>query len=213
VVELSQKNHDGGAPKGFWARYKDLWVPLGSLVVALITIQSTFFTTRMNNNLQLQVKQLDVQMKDYELNFKNKQEAYTSFMVRLSDSWSIVVANLPEMVNDKWVSKPPLQLAKAENDLAGRLADLETNYYRMEPFLNEKVRASTWTSLQEFQKFCEKVLFMGYTDDIMWRDSIRKYASFREGFRDQLYPSLFNQSLDKSTQKDSNSETKTVENH
>lgn len=185
IVELHQTNEQSA--RGFWARYKDLWVPLGSLVVAFITIQSTFFTTRLNNELQLQMKQLDVTMKDYELNFKNKQEAYTAFMVGIADSYANARSTQPTSPKSSETTPP------SKKTLHTLLSDLDTNYYRMEPFLDKEVRDSTWNALKELKILCEVATS---NDPRTLDETFKRYIVLREKFRDQLYPALFSQHLD-----------------
>ena len=65
------------APKN---NLKDFWLPLGPIVVALAAIFAQMFTNFQNQRLQLRQMELQTQLKQYELSFKPKQEAYTAFM-------------------------------------------------------------------------------------------------------------------------------------
>jgi len=140
-----------------------VWLPL---IVAIVTVLSSFFVQYSNNQNQKILKQ-------YETELKPKQEGYASYMKFVSDSY------LNAVIND-------LELVKKS------IADAENSFYIFEPFLANNVRDSVWNRLQNFIVFCYEI---AYTKKDLIQANLLTYTSkfsgYKNYFREQLYFELF----------------------
>jgi hypothetical protein len=122
IMETAIELHDKEQERS--GRWK-VWLPL---LVAIITVLSSFY-------LQYTNSRNETFLKHYEVELKPKQEGYSHFMTSLSKSFfSAQEGNASELIQS--------------------LDHGENNFYIIEPFLSSGQRDSIWQQYQKFTEFC-----------------------------------------------------------
>lgn len=158
LIETAIELHDKEQERS--SRWK-VWLPL---LVAIVSILSSFYLQYTTNKNQ-------AFLKHYEVELKPKQEGYSNFMKLLSKSYYAA--------NDG-----------NTNQLTQCFDQGESSYYIFEPFLKPKERDSVWKNYVEFTSFCLSIA----KSDSLRKDMNTTSATFldyRDSFRRKLYNLLF----------------------
>lgn len=118
-------------------RFKDFWLPLAPTVVAITAILSQVLIHAQNlrfQQYQLTQVQADTQrkLKEYELSFKPKQEAYVAFM----KAFDALCESQKE----------------SEESRSKAMDNLRKTFYGVEPFLDAASRSNAIAAMLEAQK-------------------------------------------------------------
>jgi hypothetical protein len=138
------------------------WLPL---LVAIITVLSSFYIQYASNQSQKYLTH-------YEVELKPKQESYANYMRSLSQAYYAAQAhNSEQMV---------LSLGQAEN-----------YFYIFEPFLSTYDRDKLWKQYQRFNDLCYSMV----QNDSKRKNpanSAKLFLWYKNYFRTNLYDALFN---------------------
>jgi hypothetical protein len=154
-------------------RWKSFLPMLLSLLVAIMSVASSFYLQHESNSNQ-------TTLKHYEVELKPKQESYANYMRAVAQSFYAAQANNSE--------KLVLSLDQAEN-----------YFYVFEPFLSTYDRGRIWDQYQQFSGLCYTVIQSDTVrnNNSKANDSFLWYKNF---FRTNLYKALF--SIDNKQVKD-----------
>jgi hypothetical protein len=150
-------------------RWSTVVIPLVSLLVAGISVLSGLYAQWMSQNAQKQIK-------FYEVGFKPKYDAYSTFMGAIVNMSASAVAH-------------------DEHAVLSENAKLEAAFYSLEPFLDPHLRALLFQKMKAFVKLCSEhrgavspgVAASANVDaafDLQLND-------FKDFFQNELYRSLF----------------------
>jgi hypothetical protein len=162
-----------------WKRWKEVGIPLISIVIALLTVLFTSYWQYENIQAQREIK-------EYELSFRPRQEGYSKFMTLINNGYelSAKTAKLPDQV-------------KSGNEMVGYFSQLENTYYGIEPFLTEEKRNKLWNKYQEYQSFLFTISEKNTEQrtDAERNKLIDTFLEFKHFFKDELKQGLFNESV------------------
>jgi hypothetical protein len=150
-----------------------LVIPVLSLVTAIVSLLGTAY-------VQFNINRAQTELKQYELGFKPKQEAYTAFMSSLL------------AVYDAATTADGGKLVSATSRM-------ESVYFTFEPFLSPTANEELWRKLQEFFAFCRNDLAQatraatagGSAAVETATESAKNFVAFRNYFRSRLFTALF----------------------
>jgi hypothetical protein len=147
-------------------KWSSLIIPLASLLVAIVSVVGSIAIQRYSIGEQTAMKQ-------YQISFKPKQEAYSNFMVA---SALAVTATA----------------AQDQENLMKQITTMESSYYSFEPFLKEAERTKIKAKYIEFLDLCKHQLMRPADQSAADKESfLSKAATYRSYFQDRLYSSLF----------------------
>jgi hypothetical protein len=148
-------------------RWSSMWIPILTTIVALTAVSSSAY---------LQIRSINTQrdLKQYEVGFKPKQEAYSSFMRALILAFDSA-------------------LNRDHNALVTNLDKMESTYYGLQPFLNESTQATIWDQYQNFSSMCYGLAKESTNSPEARDNSIKLFTDYKKYFRTELYRALFNQ--------------------
>jgi hypothetical protein len=150
------------SPVRWWT---SVWIPLLSVLVALMAVGSTMYVQRQGSIDQRALK-------EYEVGFRPKVDGYTRLMQAVSTSFER--ATVPGGLG--------LRMALNEVDLAA---------IQLEPFLKKDVRERLRNEIQNFMQFCLDVgRRVPSTSKVSDKD-IDLFVGYRNGLRNVLYGALF----------------------
>jgi hypothetical protein len=146
---------------------KDFWLPLAPTLVAIVTIftQMTIQTQSLRFQEYQIREQLDTQrrLKEYELSFKPKQEAYTAFRSAMNDAW--------KTADFKEANKA--------------LERVELSYSALEPFLKGDTRLNMENQLEQLRSLSTMGDSKGDVPIIL------KYQKVKDAIHNLLVADLF----------------------
>lgn len=140
-------------------------IPIISALIAFASLAITAYVNINSNRSQ-------IELKNYEIKLKPKQQGYLSFMKSVSN----------------------LMTASSKKDIDSFLqakGELESAYYELEPFLSKYARNQTWENMQQYFAFCS--ILIENTDDAKISKFFDSYSLYRDNFRINLYNELFNE--------------------
>jgi hypothetical protein len=150
------------------SRIKDLWVPLGSLFVALMAVVGGQLS-------QFQANRQQARLKEYELSFKPKQEGYAEFMRTVLQMFDTAVAHHPN-----------------PDKIKSEAARLETIYFSLEPFFTTWERDVIWNKIMEYSSSCYDLYDSPpFPSDEEKKARANLFLGYRGFFRETLYDALF----------------------
>lgn len=158
LIKIAIEIHDRQNEKS--DRWK-VWLPL---LVALITVLSSFYIQYSNN-------ENEKFLKHYEVELKPKQEGYTNFMKAISQSYFAAQRNDFQQMTQS--------LDQAEN-----------SFYIIERFLSTDEREDIWENFNQFSNLCYSML----ENNSFQKNQITTYDSFlmyKTYFRKMFYQSLY----------------------
>jgi flagellar motor component MotA len=157
-------------------RWQNLLLPLGSLLVAVLTTITAMITQYQSSQLQFQLKQLDFSMKAFELTFRPKQDAYVVFMKQLYRT------------HETAISKDTTNLPK-------EFSALETAYLELDPYIDDYSGQNTLGILHDFRVQCVQLaMHRNMRDELVERNDEIEYQRLRQQLKRNLYSSLFSRS-------------------
>lgn len=151
-------------------------IPIFSTVVAIIAVVSSFYVQYTNNQNQ-------TILKHYEVELKPKQDAYSNFMIEVSNLF------FASYQNDS--------IHNSIEDYNKSLYKLEGSYYLLEPFLQNEERDTIWKKYKSFSAMCTSMLD---NEDAKF-DGINSFEDHKDYFRNHLYKSLFTSDKENKEQK------------
>jgi len=167
-TDILPKRHRPKLNKSKESRIKGLYIPLASLVVALITVVGSLYAQYRANKLQ-------AQLKEYELSFKPKQEGYAEFMRLLLELFDTAATHHPD-----------------PRKITSDVAHLHNSYFSLEPFLNSEERIDIWNKLQEYASACYDLYKAPITmTDVDRAKASDMYLTYQHYFREHLFNALF----------------------
>jgi hypothetical protein len=146
-------------------KWTNLWMPLASIILVLVTIVS-------NGYIQIKSLSTQTELKKYEISLKPKQYNYSLFM-------SLLIIAYDNAYNNNLY------------ELKISLDKIETAYYNIEPFLGNEWRTAIWGQYQQFSAMCyefEKITIKDKDTRSKFFDSFLWYKHY---FRNNLYQALF----------------------
>ena len=146
-------------------RWANIRMPLLSLVIALAAVISSAYIQIRTNNTQAELKK-------YEVTFRTKQDAYSSFMRYVLTSFESAYKN-------------------DVDSLIGNLGRLETSYYTIEPFLDDGKRGALWDQYQQFSYLCHKLREEPINSNDKRSQFFDSFLWYKNYFRTQLFDALF----------------------
>lgn len=158
LIQIAIEIHDRQKEKS--DRWK-VWLPL---LVALVTVVSSFYIQYSNNENQKFLKH-------YEVELKPKQEGYTNFMKAISQAY----------------------FAAGRNDyqqMSQSLDQAENSFYIIERFLSKNEREEIWENFNQFSSLCYTML----EKDSSLKNRTKPYDAFlmyKTYFRKMFYQSLY----------------------
>jgi hypothetical protein len=141
-------------------RLSSVWIPFLSTLIAFLALGSSMYVQYHSSKDQRALK-------EYELSFRPKLEAYTHFMLAISQSF------------DRAVDPVPI--------LNGSLNDADAALIQLEPLLSPNARDKVRSDYQDFVAFCLNMNKTGKRSE----SDIAKFLQFRDEFRKVLYRALF----------------------
>ena len=156
--------------EGKWKKWKDVWFPLASLLVAFGTVLLTSYWQYQNIQAQRAIK-------EYEVSFKPKQESYTSFVSSAS------MALDSAFYGDK-------------NSLRKTFNSMETNLYLIESLIkDENKKVKIWEDYNEFNKFLNNLSNVKSTEmtEEKYNQEVAEYRKLFGKLKSEIYQELFQQ--------------------
>lgn len=151
--------------------YKEIWIPIGSLILTMIILISNIYLQRKNQEIQITLKK-------YEISFKPRQEYYASILGTMIIAYTNAHNGMRE-------------------NLTSNLDNIERTFYYIEPFLSKSQRDSFYHKIQGFSVMCynlENLQSKNFQEQHEnYSDSLIAYRTY---FREKLYPILFNDDLE-----------------
>lgn len=151
------------------SRWRDIWIPLLSTIVALSGVFGGVITTSMS-------QRTEVRLKEYEVTFLTKQQLYSTFVRHLSDAFTSAYRH------------EPVEFRK-------QLDELETTFYGLEPFLREEARQAIWEQLQQFQALCYSTESEKSSSEEKRKGAIDSYLWYRQWFRQRFMAEIFSREV------------------
>lgn len=173
-------------------KFTSVWLPILSTLVAVTAVVCSFLNQYTSNKEQ-------EQLKHYEIEFKPRQEGYSTFM--------------------KFVLQAYYRASKMDKKRTDSALDnLEGTYYNIEPFLSLNHRDSIWNLYQYYTNFCYLTIERNkklkddvnnsfpyslypplptYINDQLKADSLKidscvnEFIEFKHKFNQDIYTSLF----------------------
>jgi hypothetical protein len=142
----------------------DIWKVWLPILIAIITVLSSFYVQYTNNQNQ-------TFLKHYEVDLKPKQEGYATFMKSVSQSFLYAQQNNTEQMYQS--------LDKGEGA-----------YYILEPFLSNYDRERIWQQYQQFSGLCSSVLESDSSRKSL-KKTVDSFIWYKTFFRTNLYNALF----------------------
>ena len=151
-------------------QWKQLWLPLLSVLVSLLIGLSAVASSTIIAILNTREER---GLTEFQVTFLDKQQTYTAFMARLSDTFDAAA------------------LGDATAVVDGQ-KQLEGTYFSLEPYLSEDVRSRVWSDILEFYSITFYLLDNKSLSDEQRNSVIDSFLQYRRDFRDILIPELFN---------------------
>lgn len=152
--------------EGKFKRFGTVWIPIGSLLLAALSVGATGIS---------QWKSIESQekLKFYEVEFKPKQEAYSTFMNELM--LSALAAN-----------------KHSEDEALDHINKMESAFYRFEPFLDEPRRLDIFKKFNAFTSACSNLVKANPPErKEVYVSFVRETAELKGYFRTVLFSALF----------------------
>ncbi|MGC2237894.1 MAG: hypothetical protein WA584_17165 [Pyrinomonadaceae bacterium] len=122
--------------EGGFKKWKEVWIPLGSIFASLLIAVGTIAITSYwnNQNIYIQYKSVEIQnksietqkqLKELELSYKPKLESYLSFLQKNDECFDFVVKR---RLSSKKITEDNFQLIDC-------FRKLDNSFYALEPFL------------------------------------------------------------------------------
>jgi hypothetical protein len=140
-----------------------VWIPFLSILIAAISVCSSFYGQYSNNKSQ-------TFLKHYEVETKPKQIGYSDFMITLTQTYYSAMSNNNVV-------------------LANNIDRIESIFYRIEPFLSKQERAEVWEEYLSFVDFCLSI--SDGKNSLSADKSLDSFIKYRKFFRKNLYNALF----------------------
>ena len=147
------------------SRVREIWIPLLSTIVALAGVMSGVWIQNKRLNA-------DVELKQFEVTFLEKQKSYASFMLALSDTFNSAYQQNPIVLRQQ-------------------IERLETTFFAMEPFLKSTPRTDIWNHIRQFQGLCLSLVENLKKGKDTRKDSLDSYLWYKNWFHNKLFGELF----------------------
>lgn len=157
LIEIAIELHDRQQEKSGWWK---VWLPL---LVAIITVISSFFVQYKNNENQFILKH-------YEVEIKPKQEGYANYLNNLSQSYYFA--------QDKNVM-----------DFNKSIDNMESSLFIIDPFVTAIEREQLWQQHQKYLSFCNEILDSKESTNTYQK--VDSFITFKSNFRLTFYEILF----------------------
>lgn len=144
-----------------YKKFTSFWIPILSTFISFVALISSYL-------IQQNVIKNQNDLKKTELEYKTKQDGYTSLMKNLTNSY----INIDKNDKDK---------------LQNYLDNIETSFYNIENLMNKKDADEVWKEYQSFTNFCYKNLDKKMPEK-MFVDSCLTY---KYSMKTKLQKSLF----------------------
>lgn len=167
-----------------WKWLREGLIPSLSVIVALGTVAITFYFQSENIQVQKELKEADLNAKQYELSFKPKQEGYTHFMHAVGTSFDIATKNSSSKTKDS-------------NKLLEEFRKLELAYFEIEPFLSKESKELIWRELSSYGVHLTRIdnpSSFGLTNE-QKEEKVQEATKIASFFREKLVKDLFDQTL------------------
>jgi hypothetical protein len=144
------------------------WIPIASLLVAMVGIIATTVVSLVSLNHQQESI-------EYQVTRPAKLQAYSAFMLTVDDTFYVAIET-----NDPSLAQEHRRLMEA--------------FYAMEPFLSESARNQVSSDLSEFKSFTAGVFgrtLQGAVTSAEVQEFREVFGEYSQGFRNVLTKALF----------------------
>jgi hypothetical protein len=152
-----------------WKWLKEGVLPILSIIVALVAVIASALTQYYNNTKQEELKK-------YEISFKSRVDQYSSLM-------------------DSYEAATESAVLRDGNNLQKNLRQLESEFYKIKPFLSKEARGNFTTNFKQLSVFLNEMVSKenekaGTLNLAVMENSLK----FRNYFSETLYEDLFERS-------------------